>query len=541
VNPARRLWTLYALFLALGLGAMAWVTRQALRAEQAERQAQARAMVEDKVRLALWRMDSTMALFLTPETARPWNHYLTFHRDGGSPAASPMLMMDDPLVWLRFQVQAGGALTSPLVPAPPERDLARKAAPDPERMTLAEARLKALISRLDESRFRRLLGEAGAVLLTQDQIGDLRDRSGKATLTLRSPYQVTHGAWTPFWLEGDLLLGRQVWVQDREVLQGIWLDWTAVREILQSVTLELLPGATFAPSPRPGEGGTKERRMSSLPVKLLPGRQQVVLPTQPPSHRLLYLGWAMVLMGSLAGGWVLHRTLELGERRVAFASAVTHELRSPMTTFKLYTELLAKGMVPDPGERQELLEILAREADRLDHLVKNVLAFARLEAGREASLEPCGVADLLTRIEPRLSERAAAGGLVLQVVLPEAVGSAKLLVDPLLLEQMLFNLVDNAAKYAGKPADPSLRIEGVPAGPRIGLRVRDFGVGLEPADRKHLFRPFHKSAQKAARTAPGVGLGLALCRGVARSLGGDLILEEVPGPGASFLLSLPRA
>ncbi len=540
MNAGRRAWLLYAVFLAVGLGAMGWVTRRAMAAEEAERVALARTLVEEKVRLALWRMDSTLALFLTPENARPWHQFETFHRVEGRRVPSPMLVMDDPMVVLRFQVEAGGPFTSPLAPTPADRVLASRIATDPARLAGATARLSDLGHRLDEARFRTRLREAGAVLVSRAEMDDLRARSRREGVSLGSPFEVNHGAWTPFWLDGDLLLGRQVWVGRREVLQGIWLDWKGVQDLLQSVTVELLPGSTFAPL-EAGGGESRDRRMSSLPVKLVPGRQTVALPGRAPSRALLFVGWGMVLIGALAGGWVLRRGLELGERRVAFASAVTHELRSPLTTFKLYSELLARGMVPDPAERQELLETLLREADRLDHLVKNVLAYARLETGREGALEPVGVDDLLTRIQPRLAERAQAGGLRLEVDIPAPVGGSLLRVDPLLVEQVLFNLVDNAAKYAGGGSDPRLRLEGSLIPGRVGLRLRDFGPGIGRADRRHLFQPFHKSAQHAARTAPGVGLGLALCRGLARGLGGDLILEDTLEPGASFLLTLPTA
>jgi hypothetical protein len=119
VSLLRRPWLLYAVFLALGLGAMGWVTFRALRAERAEQEAQARARMEEKVRLALWRMDSTMALFFSPETARPWHHFEAFHREGGSATPSPLLIQDDPMVLLRFQIDAGGRFTSPILPAGP--------------------------------------------------------------------------------------------------------------------------------------------------------------------------------------------------------------------------------------------------------------------------------------------------------------------------------------------------------------------------------------------------------------------------------------
>jgi len=120
-------------------------------------------------------------------------------------------------------------------------------------------------------------------------------------------------------------------------------------------------------------------------------------------------------------------------------------------------------------------------------------------------------------------------------------------VDPSLIEQILFNLIDNACKYAGPDAADyqrprQIHLEGIqlPRN-RIGLRVRDHGPGLSPDVRLRLFEPFSKSAEQAAHSAPGVGLGLSLCRQLARSQGGDLVLETSGPSGTTFRLEFPSA
>jgi signal transduction histidine kinase len=135
--------------------------------------------------------------------------------------------------------------------------------------------------------------------------------------------------------------------------------------------------------------------------------------------------------------------------------------------------------------------------------------------------------------------------------------------DGSVVEQVLFNLVDNASKYGHSPPVPDAASVGLPpSGPEsvldaasvgiirleasatsdsVELRVRDEGPGITRAEGRKLFRPFSKSAHEAARTAPGVGLGLALSRRLARELGGDLRLEQGTTRGASFVLTLPRA
>ncbi len=110
-----------------------------------------------------------------------------------------------------------------------------------------------------------------------------------------------------------------------------------------------------------------------------------------------------------------------------------------------------------------------------------------------------------------------------------------------IVDQILSNLVDNAIKYAGKAEDRRIHLNAVAAGRWLKLTVRDHGPGLAPQVIRRLFQPFSKSAQDAAHSAPGVGLGLALSRRLARSLGGDLGLQENGPDGACFALTLPFA
>jgi signal transduction histidine kinase len=527
--------------MALGLGAMAWVTFLALRGERAELLAQAQTRVEERVRLSLWRMDSTMALFLAPETARPWDQFETFHREQGRLAPSPMLVLDDTMVLLRFQIAADGTFTAPLVPAKPWAELARKAVEDPRRLEQAKARLGTVRAMMSLASVREALKARGAVLITLEEMRELRSRSRRSSLGMSSPFAVHLGVWTAFWVGDQLYLGRQVWVGERELLQVTWLDWSGVKEVLESTYRDLLPQGELVPV-KEGEVLAKDRRMGSLPLRLVPGQLPALGPrSRVPAWAALALGWAFALAGAVSVGLVLRRALDLGERRGIFASAVSHELRTPLTTFRLYTELLAKGMVTDPDEARSLLETLLAEANRLDHLVKNVLAYARLESGRDSRWEKVQLASLLEGLRVRLEGRALEAGLDLELRVPDALGTRELLTDPLIIEQILLNLVDNAAKYAVGGQDPRLHLSASEHRGRLRLHLQDHGPGIDPADRAHLFHPFHKSAQKAARTAPGVGLGLALCRNLARSLGGDLVLDATVPGGAAFVLSLPLA
>jgi signal transduction histidine kinase len=258
----------------------------------------------------------------------------------------------------------------------------------------------------------------------------------------------------------------------------------------------------------------------------------------------LLVAWACVLLAALAAGVLLRGTLALSERRAAFVSAVTHELRTPLTTFKMYSEMLAEDMVPDAAQRKSYLDTLCSEASRLSHLVENVLAYARLERGSARQrLEHVTLGELIERVKPRLTQRADQAEMKLVTDADAPALQTSVQVDVAAVEQILFNLVDNACKYAAPAAtERVIHLEALPAegqGRFAMLRVRDHGQGLSAEAARRLFQPFSKSATEAARTAPGVGLGLALCRRLSRNLGGELRWDASVRDGACFVLTLP--
>jgi len=546
MSRSARIWILLGLLLALSLGAMVWITRATLRAEN---EALQQDNLQQRLRLAQRRMDSTLAPVVPIESARPYFHFNAFYpadrafnrmftkiEAGGILIPSPLLLAEEPHILLHFQVDPGDHFSSPMVPPRELRGLAVEAGADLERIHTAAQRLEDIQKTLSGAEIRTRMFQQGAMLQTLEQIRSQRPAKLKGAA---SRGFVSQSPFTPFWCGEHLLLARQVWVGDQEYLQGCWLDWPAIRLALLSSVLDILPQADLVSQ---DDAHAKGRALSVLPLRLVPGVIPVARanPRSPVRIALLF-GWSCALFAGLAGILVLFRTLQLSERRGTFVSAVTHELRTPLTTFRLYTEMLAMGMVPDEEERQSFLKTLLAEADRLDHLVKNVLSFARLESRRSfANLERIALEDLLDRQSGRLFQRSQQGGMSLEIEVPEDLRRLQVLTDPSVVEQILFNLVDNACKYAVGD-DRSLRFSALRQDGFALLRCCDKGPGIAPEDRKNLFRPFSKSAQKAARSAPGVGLGLALCRRLARSLGGDLVFDATVQDGACFVLKLPVA
>jgi signal transduction histidine kinase len=367
--------------------------------------------------------------------------------------------------------------------------------------------------------------------------------SPASTTPIRPPRA---GQMRSLWLGDTLFLVRGAELSGERVVQGCWLDWPTLRRALLGVIRDLLPDADLEPSRQPAGTGSDPdlRALASLPLRLaLPPAAPPAIPWSTPVRVSLGIAWACVVLATLAAALLLHGAVRLGERRGAFVSAVTHELRSPLTTFRMYSEMLAEGMVTDPATRQAYLETLCAESNRLGHLVENVLAFAGLERGSaRRRCEDLPLGELIARVWPRLEQRARQVGTVLERA-RDASGfapSASVRMDVSTVEQILFNLVDNACKYATAAGSGHLELA-VEATPSVGLvRVRDHGPGIAPDRVRRLFQPFNKSANEAAVSAPGIGLGLALSRRLARSLGGDLLHETPPDGGACFVLRLPR-
>ncbi|MEE8469105.1 MAG: HAMP domain-containing sensor histidine kinase, partial [Planctomycetota bacterium] len=347
----------------------------------------------------------------------------------------------------------------------------------------------------------------------------------------------------PLWL-GDpgspprLAYVRRVQVGAEEFLQGVLVDWQRLELSLLAELGDLLTGARLVPRV---DGVSSSLSLATLPAVL-------AAPTPPvpqvsgwtPARTTLLAGWVSALLMLGAVGFTLHSSIVFGERRARFASAVTHELRTPLTTFRMYSEMLAKGMVGE-DRRAEYLDTLCRESDRLSGLVENVLAYARLEEGRSPlRRRSVRVDELFERALPELQRRAQSSGGELTLDLD---GAAELQVstDPEAVGQILFNLVDNACKYGAPPFRISARPSNSRARsgiPGVELRVADAGPGIPPERAAAVFRPFDRGGREQADGTSGIGLGLALARGLARDLGGELQLDA-SAAGTTFVLRLP--
>ncbi|MCE9590068.1 MAG: sensor histidine kinase [Planctomycetes bacterium] len=599
-------WLVFVACLILAVAAMLWVSRSLIGLDDAQREAQQRAALEEAVRLALWRMDSAMGPLLAQEANRPYFTYRPFYterlafsaglaelRPSEVRIASPLLTQRTPMVRVYFQIDPDGRVTSPQVPVGEMRAAADRAAVPAELIEESARRLALLEPSLHTAALARKLtpidsdNSLTAVTVapppippeSEQQLAQIEDdnQQGYAAKSMRqqksqnlSEYQqrsklsqngqpsqiatprptpaqreetpdAAQGAMRPVPVGSSIILARRVRIDRREWVQGCELDWPAVQRWLLEGVGDVLPRASLALA---ADGAVDpSRMMASIPVVLAPGALPVDVAALVPVSTVratLAAAWAALAVAVVAVGLLLAGVMRLSDRRAAFVSAVTHELRTPLTTFRLYTEMLAQGRVADEVQRRSYLDTLRGEAERLSHLVENVLAHARLERRRaRVNIDPIPLQRILDRTTDRLARRAEQSGMTLAVEVSPQAAAAAVRADPVSVDQVLMNLVDNACKYAASATDRRIHLEvTLDAGRKMALLgVRDHGPGIPPRRARRLFNAFEKSASEAASTAPGIGLGLALSRRLARAMGGNL-LHRPTGGGALFVLWL---
>lgn len=583
----RQIWVAYAIILTLLVAVFGWLTLRVLALDRRERLSQLQADQEERVRLALWRMEGVAMPIIAAEAARPYFTYQPYTQSPGGDEStrvpSPLLRTPSEYVLLNFQMDSAGRLESPQCPAEQDRPWACSNGTTPQMIDFCCPRLEELQTELPSARLldqlpsdstpvavwsapaaagsaasesafvqnSNTLQNAGGTPAEEPAQNQYASRASKlqflAQKSALEQRQVLEAAWPstpvregvsrPLWIGGRLLLARRVEIGKESYVQGCWLDWERLRSELLGELSDTLPGASLAIVPV-HETASPGRSLASLPVQLLVPPVVVDLQHWTPTQYALAFAWGALLLAGVALAVLLHGVASLSERRAAFVSAVTHELRTPLTTLQLYTDMLSGQMVPTESQRQEYMQTLQREAGRLSHLVENVLALSRLERkpSRRAA-EPVSVRSLLERAAPRLRARADQGQRPLVLEIGPAVDDARINVEPTVIEQILLNLVDNACKHAVNQADPELRLSANVSCGQIEIRLSDRGAGLTSEAQRKLFRRFSKSDMEAAQTAPGLGLGLALSRDLARREGGDLQLQQTGRAGTTFLLT----
>jgi len=233
-----------------------------------------------------------------------------------------------------------------------------------------------------------------------------------------------------------------------------------------------------------------------------------------------------------------YRKARDARQKTSFVSNVSHELKTPLTSIRIYAELLEQRRVRDSAKEREYLRIMVSEAERLTRLVNNVLDFGRLEQGRKTYRPECiDLAGFAREFAATHAVRVSETGMRLTDVRSKSAVPVR--ADRDALEQATLNLVDNAIKYARAGGEIELAVE-VEAGKGC-LHVMDRGPGIPPAHQARIFEKFHRVDNSLTAEQPGSGLGLSIARGLMEGLGGEIRCRPRPGGGACFTIVLPAA
>jgi two-component system, OmpR family, phosphate regulon sensor histidine kinase PhoR len=267
------------------------------------------------------------------------------------------------------------------------------------------------------------------------------------------------------------------------------------------------------------------------------------LPAGPGAHLLHWL--AAALIGILCGGFYLMyrlglRQIALARQQQDFVSAVSHELKTPLTSIRMYGELLREGWVPEE-KRTTYYAYIHDESERLSRLIDNVLQLARMTRNDlRLRPQPVSAGELMEVIRSKVTSQVERVGFTLDIDCGADAAAAVVSVDTDAFSQILINLVDNAIKFSAGAERKAVDI-----GCRLADRstlvfwVRDYGPGVPPEQVRKIFRLFYRVDGGLTRQTAGTGIGLALVRQLAEAMGGtvDIVNRE---PGAEFSACFPR-
>jgi len=286
-----------------------------------------------------------------------------------------------------------------------------------------------------------------------------------------------------------------------------------------------------------------------LTVTLAVGWQILVVANPSPMAReLTRLDWALLVLGTIffvlvivglvwLCAWLV-REIGVNQRQRAFLDAVTHEMRTPLASLRLYLDTLVRHD-PDAALRRDFMARMREDVERLDDTVQQVLAAARAEErGRRRPGEVVALGELLRACIEEIRERHGLGPGAVRL---EAADGVRVRGDSGELRLVFRNLLENAVKYSGDPVE--VRVEVAERGDdRVQVAISDRGVGIPAGDLRKIFQRFYRAGRDVQRTAAGLGLGLFIVRSLVRRQGGRVVARsEGAGRGSRFVVTLHAA
>ncbi len=230
------------------------------------------------------------------------------------------------------------------------------------------------------------------------------------------------------------------------------------------------------------------------------------------------------------------RLEQLDASRSQFVSNASHELKTPLSTMKILIETLMYQDPMDPAMTKEFLTDVNKEIDRLNGIVSDLLTLVNIDSGMKLNLQELEIGGLLQEQVKRLSPLARENGIELDCQLKESLDVNG---DALKLQQVVYNIIDNAIKYTPRGGEVHCTLNR--AGKKAIIRVQDTGVGIPEADLPHIFDRFYRVDKARSRETGGTGLGLSIVKQFVLLHGGNITAKSAPGKGSTFVIELPLA
>jgi signal transduction histidine kinase len=284
------------------------------------------------------------------------------------------------------------------------------------------------------------------------------------------------------------------------------------------------------------------KRMWVFPDYILGMRSSGRDITEITSDRLKQSIFFIILLDIvlLAGIWFVYRNVKreiiLAQLKSDFVSNVSHELRTPLSLIRMYSETLELGRVRDEGKKQEYYKNISQEAERLTHLINNILNFSRLESGKkEYNFSSTDINALITTVYETYKDSVLEKGFTFELKLSEE--SIIKNIDEAAMSESLINLIDNAVKYSED--QKYIAIHSKIDQDTILIEVEDHGTGIAAEQQQKIFEKFYRISTGLVHNTKGSGLGLALVKHNIEAHNGEVILKSQPGNGSRFILKIP--
>ena len=281
----------------------------------------------------------------------------------------------------------------------------------------------------------------------------------------------------------------------------------------------------------------------TVPTALLLVVGSLMLVFNETNLNVLFGIFVLALVGCTVTGIVLaliflRREANLSKLQMDFVSKVSHELKTPLTSIRMFVDMLQMKRASSPAELEQCIAVLQKETTRLNERIDRLLDWGRMEAGRRVyDLHVEGVDEIIRDAAAVFDASTVGRGVAIEIRV--ASGLPQILADRPAMEDALVNLLTNAYKYSGDDKKISM---GARADEKfVYLWVRDNGIGIPRREHRRVFEKFYRVDERLSSVTEGSGLGLAIVRHVVQAHHGRIEIESEPGKGATFTIAVPHA